>query len=293
MGFESCHPAVNLIFFTAVIATAVLFRHPVFLAVGLIFAFAYSIKRNGKRALIFDLCLIPCVAAFALYYSSVHHFGVTIVRQNFIGNNMTLESLAFGLILGCCVAAVLMWMSCVYSVFTSDKVVYLFGRVSPRISLFLAIVLRMVPRIKGQAKRINTARQSIGRGVGQGNCLQRMKNGICIFSMLISWIIGALATASDSMRARGSSLRGRKAFSIYRFDGRDRLYVIAMFGCLILTAIAVMWGRTDMVYDPQILWQAPTALDIPLLIGYGLLCGMPLGLDCWMQLRFRPNMKSA
>lgn len=31
MGFERCHPAVNLIYFAAVIAGAVTFQHPVFL----------------------------------------------------------------------------------------------------------------------------------------------------------------------------------------------------------------------------------------------------------------------
>ena len=87
-----------------------------------------------------------------------------------------------------------------YSVFSSDKVVYLFGKASPRLSLFLAILLRMVPRIKGEAKRIHTARRGLGKGIDQGSLWQRMKNGIRIFSMLISWTIGSLATMSDSMR---------------------------------------------------------------------------------------------
>ena len=33
MGFERCHPAVNLIYFTAVIGGTVCFRHPVYLAI--------------------------------------------------------------------------------------------------------------------------------------------------------------------------------------------------------------------------------------------------------------------
>ena len=91
--------------------------------------------------------------AFALYYSSYHHFGITVLRQNFIGNNMTLESLVYGMVLGVSIAGVIIWFSCVHSVVSTDKVVYLFGRVSPKLSLFLAIFLRMVPRIKGEAKK--------------------------------------------------------------------------------------------------------------------------------------------
>ena len=49
MGFEQCHPAVNLIYFAAVIAGTVLFRNPVFLLIGFLCGFIYSIKRNGKK----------------------------------------------------------------------------------------------------------------------------------------------------------------------------------------------------------------------------------------------------
>ena len=115
MGFERCHPAVNLIYFTAVIGGTVCFRHPVYLAISLCSAFLYSVKRKGRRAVAFGLCLVPLVVALGLFYSSYHHFGVTNLRQNFIGNQITLESLVYGLALGCTLAGVAMWMSCVYA----------------------------------------------------------------------------------------------------------------------------------------------------------------------------------
>jgi energy-coupling factor transport system permease protein len=284
MGFERCHPAVNLIYFAAVVAAMITFQHPVFLAVSFLCAFAYSIKRGGWKTLMFNLCLLPLIAAFALYYSSYTHFGMTVLHQNFVGNNMTLESLVYGIVLGISVAGVCIWFSCVYSVFTTDKVVYLFGKVGPRISLFLAILLRMVPRIKKEAKRINMAQQGIGKGVNQGSFFARLHNGIRIFSMLITWTIDSLTIASESMRSRGSSLRGRKAFSIYRFDNRDRLFVIGLFLCLTLTMMAVLLKQTDMVYDPQIIW---TDVSLIFCIGYAVLCLMPLGLELWTEYRFR------
>lgn len=286
MGFERCHPAVNFLFFAAVIAGAVIFQHPVFLAISFLCAAAYSIRRNGEKAAIFDACLLPLIFAFALYYSSYHHFGITVLRQNFIGNNMTLESLVYGIVLGVSIAGVIIWFSCVYSVVSTDKVVYLFGRVSPKLSLFLAILLRMVPRIKREAKKINMAQRGIGRGVNQGNLWQRLKNALRIFSMLITWIIGALATASDSMRSRGSSLRGRTAFSIYRFDNRNRAFVIALFSCITLTAMACLLKQTDMAYSPAIIWKPITPASIVFYAGYAILCLMPLALELWTEYGF-------
>lgn len=286
MGFERCHPAVNFIYFAAVIFGTVTFRHPIFLAISCFSAVAYCIRRNGWKGAVFSASLLLFVGAYALYYATFHHFGVTNLGTLFTGNRITLESLVYGLVMGVCVAGVMIWSSCVFRVFSSDKVVYLFGRVSPRLSLFLAIALRMVPRIKDEAQKIDRARRGIGRGSNQGNVFQRMKNALCIFSMLISWLIEALGTASDSMRSRGSLLRGRRAFSIYRFDNRDRAYVIGVFFCLTLTMMSLLLDQVQMQYDPRLVFPKITGMSYVFYAGYAGLCLMPLGLEIWTEYRF-------
>ena len=292
MGFERCHPAVNFLYFAAVIAGMILFQHPIFLAISFACAFLYSVKRNGWKAAVFNTVMLLLAAAFALYYSSYNHFGVTVLRQNFIGNNMTLEALVYGFVLGLTASGVVIWFSCVHSVFTTDKVVYLFGKASPRLSLFLAILLRMVPRIKKEAKRINMAQCGIGRGANQGNLWQRLRNCIRIFSILITWTIDSLTTASESMRSRGSALRGRKAFSIYRFDNRDRAYVVALFACLTVVLMAVLLQQTDIIYDPRIIMTPVTTMSYVFYAGYAVLCLMPMGLELWTEYRFKKARKA-
>ena len=106
--------------------------------------------------------------------------------------------------------------------------------------------------------------------------------------MLVTWTIDSLTVASESMRSRGSGLRGRKAFSIYRFDNRDRAYVIGLFLCLTLTMMAVLLGQTDMVYDPRMIW---TQVNPLFCAGYAILCMMPLGLELWTEYRFKKARK--
>jgi hypothetical protein len=36
MGFEKCHPAVNFIYFTTVIAGMIVFQHPIFLLISFV-----------------------------------------------------------------------------------------------------------------------------------------------------------------------------------------------------------------------------------------------------------------
>ena len=287
MGFEACHPAVNFLFFTAAIYGAVSFKHPVFLAIAYVCAFAYSVKRRGRGAVVFNLCLLPLILAFALYYSSYHHFGVTVWKKNFIGNNMTLESFVYGLVIGLRFATLCMWLESMFRVVSSDKVVYLFGKISPLLSLLLTILLRFIPRIGREAGRINLAQKGIGRGANQGNFFRRFLNCLRIFSMLITWMISALALESDSMRSRGSLLRGRTAFSIYRFDNRDRAFVIALFTCITLTAMGVILGASKMWYNPRIVWRPLNGIGIVTALGYLILCLMPMGLELWTEYRFR------
>ena len=291
MGFEACHPAVNFIFFASVIYGAVTFKHPVFLLIAYLCAFAYSVKRCGKRAIILNLCLLPLILAFALYYSSYHHFGVTVLRKNFINNDITLESIVYGLVIGLRFATLCMWLEAMFRVVSSDKVVYLFGKVSPLLSLFLTILLRLIPRIGNEARRINLAQKGIGRGSNQGNLFQRLMNCLRIFSMLITWMISALALESDSMRSRGSLLRGRTAFSIYRFDNRDRAFVIALFSCITLTAMGVILGASKMWYNPRIIWRPLNGIGIITAIGYLALCSMPMALELWTEYRFHAARK--
>ncbi len=286
MKFDSYHPTINLIYFTSVIAATICFKHPAFLTVSYFCAFVYSVKLNGVRTLVFDLCLIPLIAAWTWWYSYYNHFGITVLSQNFIDNSITLEAVVYGAVTGVIVAAVLMWFSCIHAVVSSDKIIYLFGRVSPKLSLFLSIILRTVPRIKERAKKINTAQRCIGRGLGQGNIFRRFVNFWRIVSIVITWILEYFVEVSDSMRCRGYGLKGRTAFSIYRFDNRDRSFVIVVFWCLTVILMAVLLDQVNIQYNPEIIFNRITPLSYVFYAAYAFLCLLPMGLQVIGETRF-------
>ena len=286
MRFDSYHPALNFIYFTSVTVCTVWFNHPVFTAISYIAAFAYSVKLNGRRGLIFDLCLVPPAVLYAGFYSYYNHFGVTPLRQNVIGNSITVEALAYGLMLGITAAAVIMWMSCVFAVVSSDKIVYLFGKVSPKLSLFLSIILRSVPRIKERARKIATAQKGVGRGPSDGNVLQRTGNVIRLVSIVITWTLENFVESAKSMKCRGYSLKGRTAFSIYRFDNRDRAFVLGISACLTFTAMAVMLDQTFIYYDPELIMNRITFVSVIFYAAYAVLLLLPMTLQIIGEMKF-------
>ena len=96
-----------------------------FLCIADVCAFAYSVKLKGAKALVFNLILVLLAVLFAGWYAYYHHFGVTNLKRNVIGNQITLEALVFGLVIGVTAATVLMWLECLHELVTADKVVYL------------------------------------------------------------------------------------------------------------------------------------------------------------------------
>lgn len=287
MRFDSYHPAINFLFFTAVIAMAATFNQPVFLLLSYLCSFIYSIVLSGVKSAVFNLVLMPLIVLFALYYASYNHFGVTNLAVNFIGNQITLESLLYGAVIGIKAASILMWLSCVHAIISSDKVIYLFGKITPKLSLLLSITLRMVPRIKTYAKTVHTAQSCIGRGLSQERPLRHIRNFFRIQSIVLTWALENFVSTSDSMRSRGYSLKGRTAFSIYRFDNRDRSFVIALFLCFTMLLAAILLDQTSILYNPEIILNQITTLSLLFYAAYALLCMLPMALQLIGERRFK------
>ena len=286
MKFDSYHPMINFIYFTAVIACTICFKHPVFLGIGYVCAFAYSVKLGGIKVFLLNLLFLLLGIMYALRYASYEHFGVTVLAVNMIDNQITLESFVYGLVNGFIFATVCMWCCCILMLITADKIVYLFGRISPKLSLFLSILLRTVPRIKVRAKRIEISREGIGRGIVQGNLWERFLHLLSLISILITWTMEDFVESSNSMKSRGYSLRGRTAFSIYRFDNRDRSLIIVLFWCLTVIGMGVLLNQTTMYFDPMLIMNPITRLSYLFYVIYAFFLLLPLGLQIVGEWRF-------
>ena len=230
--FSSYHPAVNFLYFGLVMVLTMCWMHPVSLAITLSAAIAYNVYLNGRKGARFSLCfLLPMMLLAAVVNPVFNHEGATILAYLPTGNPLTAESIYYGIAAALMIAAVISWFSCYTAVMTSDKFVYLFGRVIPALSLVLSMTLRFVPRFKAQLDTVREAQASLGRDVSEGSVLQRLKKAVTILSIMITWALENGIETADSMRCRGYGQPGRTAFSIYRFDSRDRLAMLWLVFC--------------------------------------------------------------
>ena len=289
--FSGYHPLINFTYFVIVIGLSMFYMHPVFLALSLIGSVSYSIYLKGRKTVkVFLLGMLPVCLLAAAANPLFSHAGATMLFYLKDGNPVTLESIVYGLASGLMLAGVISWFSVFHEVMTSDKFMYLFGKVIPAFSLLLSMTLRFVPRFTGQIKRVAEAQQCIGRNVNNGNIFQRAVHGLKILSITTTWALENSVETADSMKSRAYGLRGRTNFSIYRFDRRDGMLLAFLLGVFGTLLFCMHLRKLKILYFPVFIMNETTAGALILYILYGILCMLPLILNIaedrkWRSLR--------
>ena len=278
--FSSYHPLINFLYFGLVLVFSMFFMHPVSLTISLACAIAYNVYLNGRKAVRFQLLyMLPMMLLAAFVNPAFNHEGATLLCYLPTGNPLTLESILYGVAAAMMLAAVITWFSCYNAVMTSDKFVYLFGRVIPALSLVLSMTLRFVPKFKAQFQVVSEAQHCVGRDTSTGSVLQRLKNAVTILSIMVTWSLENAIETADSMKSRGYGLPGRTAFSIYRFDDRDRAALLWLGFCGFYILAGWMAGGLDWRYYPTMKGAAMTPYAVSFQLVYLALCLTPVILN--------------
>ena len=146
-GFARLHPLVDLTFFVLVLAFAMFLSHPAVQLAGLVCAALFALRCTGRGFGRRMAMLLPLMLLAAVVNPLVSHQGVTVLFRFPSGNACTLESVLYGISAAVRLGTAVLWFMGWNAVMTSDKFVYLFGRILPSLSLTLSMGLRFVPRL--------------------------------------------------------------------------------------------------------------------------------------------------
>ena len=275
-GFSGYHPIINFLWFVEVIGFTMFFMNPICLAASFAGALCYYIRLRGAKALRFCIRgVLPIMLLAALVNPAFNHEGATILCYLPGGNPLTLESILYGLAAAILLSASILWFGCYSEIMTSDKFIYLFGRVIPALSLVLSMTLRFVPRFASQLKSASDAQTCIGRGVHDGKMRQRLKNALDLLSSLISWSMESAITTADSMKSRGWGLPNRTAFSIYRFEDRDKSALAWLLCGGVYVLSGSIAGGFEWRYFPTIKGGTQNVFTVSFHVVYLALCLTP------------------
>ena len=94
-----------------------------------------------KRTILF---LVPMIILTTLINPLLDHKGITILTYLPSGNPLTLEALIYGLCASVMIINVIFWFEYYKEIMTSDKFIYLFGKIIPSMSLKDDVVLHIL-----------------------------------------------------------------------------------------------------------------------------------------------------
>lgn len=284
-AFAACHPAVLLLYFLLVLAFGVCLTHPACLAVSLGSALGCAVLLLGWRAVGHSLVwILPASLLAAAVNPLLVHQGVTVMGYLPWGAPLTKESLLYGLAAGALLGGVLLWALCWSTVFTADRIVYLFGRLTPTLALVLTMTLSFLPRLRRQLEQTRLAQRAL---TGEAKHRKsRLHRGAALLSVLVTWSLEGSIETSQAMVGRGYGLPGRTAYTDYRLVRRDKglLLWLALAGAGVVGGWAA--GSLRFVYYPAVAgtWGPGTGSLLVLQLALSL---TPVLLEGWEALQWK------
>ena len=276
-AFSGFHPAVNLAFFLVALGLTMFIQQPVYLLISLGSGLCYLLYLQGPRGALRQAgYLLPVMLIMALLNPLFNHEGLTILGFLPNDNPLTLEAVVFGLASAVMLGASILWFNCCNAVFTSDKIIYLFGRIIPALSLLISMTLRFVPRFKNFLQDVLRTQRAMHK---PENAKEKLRQALAAFSATVSWAMEQSIVSADSMKSRGYGAPGRTAFSIYRFEKRDGLFLILLALLLMGSAAPFLTGHTAWNYYPSLSGQLFGPVQLGAYLCCGGMCNLPLIID--------------
>ena len=267
--FSRLHPAVLFLYFCAVLGVTMFCLNPAVQLVSLGGALLLSLIVGGaNKRLFLPLAMIPLGGLINPVFS---HHGQTILF--FLNNNpVTLQAVYYGLTMGGTVCAALFSLSCFAQIMSSDKLLCVFGRISPKLALMLSLILRFVPLLSRRSRESREALQAMGLFREDNFFVKLRSRARVFFAVAASALENGIITA-DSMEARGYSIGRRTAYSTFRFTVFDGVF--AAVSAAALGAVLAVFRSLRLDFYPTVSFQGSRMLRGVGLATFALLCLLP------------------
>ncbi len=293
-GFAVLHPGICGLFFAFVLGFTAVFSHPYCRLISFVAALLYTIALQGKKALLFQLRMVLPLALLTMVLNPLFsHEGASILLYLPTGNPLTLESIFYGFGMALMLASLLCWGICLQTVMTTDRLLYLFGRISPAIALFLAMTLGFIPRLRNQIQSCMLAQQATGRNLRHGNLLQRISLGASLFSYMIGWSLEQAVQRADSMKSRGYGTGKPSTFSIFTVSRVDKIVFCLLTGLITCVLAAGILGLYGFQYYPVLKVTSKSGFDLGAMLLFAILCSFPLLINVLEEMEWRYTASSS
>lgn len=223
-------------------------------------------------------------ASIAVINPLVSRQGLTVLWQGpvlpVIGRlNITAEAVAFGGGMGlrmlCVVSAFALYSTAV----NPDVALRILARLSFGSALVMALAVRLLPTMAGDARRIMDAQRARGLRMDAGGWRRRVAARKPVIDCLLLTSLERAVQTAESMESRGYGRAGRTSIPLGAWQPRDWIVVVPALAALAAGAVLAAAGPGRFAYYPLLANPAGRS-DLLLLPVFGLILAVP-GMFSW------------
>lgn len=234
--FARLHPLVSFLYFVGVILIAVLSVHPVMLLIGFFVSLVYQIRLCGIESVKSNLLILVPILIFTVIIQPLfNNDGVTPIFY-ISGNMVSVQAVLYGVAMAGMLITAIQWFRSYNVIVTTDKFLYLFGRILPSLTLLISMIIRTIPLLRNRFVQIEQGQKALGMKYDGMGLQKKGRLLIKEISILIAWSLEASIETADSMEARGYGTGRRTSFHLFHFQKKDAcclgIEVILIIGCL-------------------------------------------------------------
>lgn len=284
-SFSEYNPIVITVYIFSVTGIAMFCNYPLLIAMTFIGGVLYYIVRNGRSHSRSHLYFFMLFVVLALVNPLISHNGVTVL---FVMNDnpVTLEALLYGINSAAMIVGVLYWFRNFTQIMTSEKLLYVTGALSPKLSLVLSMALRFVPMFRRQSDKVSDAQKAMGL-FKEDNIIDDIRGNMRIFSIIITWALENGIITADSMAARGFGTGRRTHFTNFRFRRGDMIFLLTDIILLAICAAAIAGHKLEINFYPKLRSSTLGAGALTGAAAYGILVLLPVIAETEAFLRWR------
>ncbi len=271
-GLRDYNPIALTVYFLSVLFIVMFSMNTFIFLLSFSGAIACYVMLAGVKEKGFYALILLSFAASSLINPIVSHNGVTVL---FVVNDnpITLEAFLYGISSGVMITAVLVLFRTYTELMTSEKLLYLFGGLSPKLALILSMSLRYIPLFGRQIKKITMAQKASG-GYKTESVGDKARGGLRVFSVMVTWALENGIITADSMTARGYGAMKRSRYKTFRFDTADIILIVLSIALASITIYCSEAIQTE--YYPEIKIAIKGLKAYMGLFSYGALAFLPV-----------------
>lgn len=280
--FEQLNPFTAAVYYLCVLGIIMFSMNPLLLCIALVTSAVGAVISGtaDKKAHLFSAAVFLVAAVLNPLFV---HKGMTALF--FLNDRpITLEATFYGLCAAMMLTAALYRLRDLSKAMTSDKVLYLFGRFSPKLALLLSMTIRYVNLFKARWRSIVDSQRALGL-FHDGNLIDAIRGRARVLSILITWTLENGIITAESMEGRGYGTGRRTSYAEYRVHTAD---VVLMLVCALLTAItAVGVMNSEAVFYPTLKMNLLNPWGIAGAAAFTILSVLPLIINIKEAIRWR------